>query len=125
MKSTYIETNKLGVLDYAPVGLCVIDSAYTVLFWNRCLEDWTGIPSADITGKDLGSCFPKLKKPKYLTRLATIFEGGPPAIFSSQLHGNIFPSPLPDGATRIQHTTSPAYRQAMVKTAMPSGPWRT
>ncbi len=96
---------KFSVLDYAPVGICVINDEYTVLFWNQCLEDWTGIPKPGIEGENLGTHFPWLNAPRYRMRLETIFEGGPPAIFSSQLHKHLFPSPLPNGEMRIQHTT--------------------
>ncbi len=96
---------KFRVLDYAPVGICVINDEYTVLFWNQCLEDWTGIPKPGIEGENLGTHFPWLNAPRYRMRLETIFEGGPPAIFSSQLHKHLFPSPLPNGEMRIQHTT--------------------
>ena len=28
-----------------------VRSDYQVVFWNRCMEDWTGISSNEITGK--------------------------------------------------------------------------
>jgi hypothetical protein len=39
-------------------------------------------------------------------RLEDVFSGGAPAVFSPQLHGDIFSSPLPDGTYRIQRTTA-------------------
>ncbi|OQY12429.1 MAG: hypothetical protein B6I31_03195 [Desulfobacteraceae bacterium 4572_19] len=82
-----------------------VRSDYQVVFWNRCMEDWTGISSNEITGKNLGIFFPNLMKPAYNMRLNTIFSGGPPAIFSSQLHGNIISSKLHGGLLRIMQTT--------------------
>lgn len=96
---------RFGVLDHAPVGMCVIDKHLTVLFWNNCLADWTRIPKSDIMGQQLGERFGHFNEPRYKSRLLTIFDGGAPAIFSSQLHKHIFPSPLPNGEMRIQHTT--------------------
>lgn len=96
---------KFGILDRMPVGACILRQDFIVLFWNKCLEDWTGISKHEIVGRNLGEHFPHLKQPKYASRLQQIFEGGPPTIFSSQLHKHIMPSPLPNGQLRIQHTT--------------------
>ncbi|MCP4691511.1 MAG: diguanylate cyclase [Desulfobacterales bacterium] len=96
---------KFSVFNHVPLGVCVVRDDYTVLFWNRCLEDWTRIPASEILGRGLGSRFPHLNAPHYQSRLNTIFQGGPPAIFSSQLHRNIFPCVLPNGGMRIHHTT--------------------
>ncbi|MDM8516262.1 ATP-binding protein [Desulfobacterales bacterium HSG16] len=100
-----IAEEKFGILDYTPVGICVTTSEHIVLFWNRYLADWTGISKSDIVGKKLELHFPNLSEPRYLERLETIFNGGPPAIFSSQLHKYIFSAKLPNGEMQIQHTT--------------------
>jgi len=97
--------NKFFMFDYVPIGICVLRKDYVVLFWNNCLEDWTGISKGRIIGTNIAEHFPHLKTSKYQSRLKDIFEGGPPTIFSSQLHKNIFPSPLENGQSRIQHTT--------------------
>jgi two-component system, cell cycle response regulator len=97
-----------GILDHTPMGMTVIRSDFVVLFWNSCLENWTGIARQEITSRDIGIHFPHLKSPQYRSRLETIFNGGPPAIFSSQLHSHIIPSPLPSGQLRIQHTIATA-----------------
>ncbi len=96
---------KYEALDHAPVGLCVIRKDYVVLFWNTCLEDWTGITRDEILWKDISTHFPHLRESRYKSRLQSVFLGGPPEIFSSQLHKHIFPAPLPNGNFRIQHTT--------------------
>jgi len=102
-----IETaqKEFGILDRVPEGVCVLEENLRVVFWNRCLENWTGISRNTIIGKDIGLFFPHLRQPKYIYRLEQIFIGGPPTIFSSQLHKSIFPCQLPDGRWRIQHTT--------------------
>ena len=98
-------TQRFEVLDHVAVGICVIREDFVVLFFNRCLEDWTGISRTDIVGTDLRDNFSHFEEPKYQSRLDTIFQGGPPAIFSSQLHRNIFPSPLTNDRLRVQNTT--------------------
>ena len=96
---------KFSVLDRVPVGVCVLQSDWIVLFWNCCLEQWTKIPRNQILKTDISEHFPHLKQPKYANRLHEIFQGGPPTIFSSQLHKYLIPAPLPQGKWRTQHTT--------------------
>ncbi len=96
---------KFGVLDHVPVGNFVLKADFTVLFWNSCLEEWTGISRPQIVGTNIDHFFPHLRESQYTMRLQDIFEGGPPIIFSSQLHQYIIPSFLPNGQKRIHHTT--------------------
>ena len=96
---------KFSVLDRVPIGVCVLQSDLVVLFWNECLEEWTKIPRKEILGTCITQVYPHLNYPQYANRLKQIFLGGPPTIFSSQLHKHIIPSPLPNGKWRIQHTT--------------------
>ena len=93
------------LLDQAPIGMFVLREDFVVLFWNRCLEDWTGISRSEVIGKNIGILFPHLSDPRYTGRLQSVFESGPPVIFSSQLHKYIIPAPLWDGRLRVQHTT--------------------
>ncbi|MEW6109880.1 MAG: ATP-binding protein [Nitrospirota bacterium] len=104
------ETEKFDILDHIPVGICILRKDLTVLFWNSCLEDWTGIHRDKITGTGIITHFPHLNNPKYLSRLQNIFEGGPPTIFSSQLHKYIIPASQRNNLTRIQHTTVTSVR---------------
>ena len=102
-----IETasTKFSVLDYAPVGFCLLRQDFTVLVWNRCLENWTHIPSAQIVGSDLRQQYPNINQPKYLVRLRQVFEQGFPALFSPQLHQALIPCSMANGQDRIQQTT--------------------
>src|SRR5574340_875715 len=93
---------QFGVLDHIPIGILILKNDFTVLFWNTCLEDWTGISRNSIVGTDIGAHFPHFRTPKYTGRLHPIFDGGPPTILSSQLHRNIIPSTTWDGAQRVQ-----------------------
>jgi PAS domain S-box-containing protein len=97
--------DRFSLLDQIPLGICVLDVGYQVVFWNRCLEDWTKISRDRIVGRSIHNFFPHLSQPLYANRLAPIFSGGPPTIFSSQLHKHLIPATLPSGQNRIQHTT--------------------
>lgn len=96
---------KFGVLDSVPVGACLLRDDFVVLFWNTCLEDWTKIPRSQILGAKITAHFPHLNQPKYATRFQQIFAGGPPTIFSSQIHKHLIPATWQDGQQRIQQTT--------------------
>ncbi|OUL21430.1 ATP-binding protein [Nostoc sp. 106C] len=103
---------QFGLLDKITLGAFVLQSDHIVLFWNSCLEEWTKIPRNQILGVSVLQYFPHLNQPRYASRLQQIFQGGPPTIFSSQLHKYVIPVPLPQGKYRIQHTTVtavPAY----------------
>lgn len=93
-----------GILDHVPVGVFLLRKDFVVLFWNACLEDWSGIQRDAIVGHRIGSFFPHLESPRYASRLQDIFEGGPPTIFSSQLHRTIIPSRFSPANQRIQHS---------------------
>ncbi len=96
---------KFSLLDRVPVGVCVLRKDLIILFWNSCLEEWTNIRRQQILKTKITTHFPHLNHPKYLVRLQQIFTGGPPTIFSSQIHKYFLPAPLPDGKLRIQQTT--------------------
>ncbi len=96
---------KYGVFDYVPMGMFVLRKDFTVLFWNKCIENLTGISRDGIVDTNICDHFPNLKTPEYLDRLSAVFNGGPPAIFSSQLHKHIIPLTLPDEQPQIQCIT--------------------
>jgi diguanylate cyclase (GGDEF)-like protein/PAS domain S-box-containing protein len=96
---------KFGVLDSVPVGVCLLQDDFVVLFWNTCLEEWTKIPRSQILGTKITTHFPHLSQLKYATRFKQIFAGGPPTIFSSQIHKHLIPAIWQDGQQRIQQTT--------------------
>jgi diguanylate cyclase (GGDEF)-like protein/PAS domain S-box-containing protein len=103
---------RFALLDHSPIGHFVLRKDYSVLFWNRCLEAWTGISREKIVGGNILEHFPHLGTPKYAGRIEAIFAGGPPTIFSSQLHKHVIPAPLPGGKLRFQYT---------VVTCLPNG----
>jgi two-component system cell cycle response regulator len=75
-----------SVLHSIPNGVCIIDDGFTVVFWNQCIESWTGINQAEALGEKIYDVVHKFKAPQYKIRIQSLFSGGPPVIFSSQLH---------------------------------------
>ena len=102
----YIEkaAERFSILDHAPIGQFILRQDLVVLFWNRCLEAWTGIARETIVGSNILEHFPHLGTGRYAHRITEIFKGGPPTVFSSQLHKHIIPAGLPGGKFRFQYT---------------------
>ncbi|HPI19604.1 MAG TPA: ATP-binding protein, partial [Candidatus Kapabacteria bacterium] len=82
--------NKYSIFDNVPIGICIIDKDYKVLFWNTHLEDWTKINKNDIIGNSLFTYYPNFNRFIYRSRIDSIFGGGPPVIFSPQFHKELF-----------------------------------
>lgn len=96
--------HRFDLYNNLPIGIFVIDSNYQILFWNLMMENFTDISAEEIIGSNLLERFPHLDKKMYRFRIDQIFDGGTPAIFSSQLHKYIIPCQLPNGEYRTQHT---------------------
>ncbi len=96
--------DQINLLDYIPQGVFIINKNLSVLAWNRCLENWSKVNKDEIIGKKIDEFFPHIAEPLVYERIKGIFEGGPPTIFSSQLHKSIIPSTNNNGIERIQHT---------------------
>lgn len=98
-------------LDAMPVGAFVLDRDYAVRFWNRTMVHWTRVRPGDILGTDVRVRYPDFFDANATDRLATVFRGGPPAVFSAQLHGAVIPCTLPSGAPRLQHAVVTGLRR--------------
>lgn len=92
------------LFDHIPTGVFILCKDFRIIFWNRCLEEWTLLARESLLNSDIFCHFPHLDVPKYRQRIAAIFQGGAPTVFSSQLHRHIIPAPLPGGKFRVQYT---------------------
>ncbi len=93
--------SSLDLLQRLPIGVCLLADDLTVLAWNECLEDWTDLRAEKVVGRSILTFAPTLAEPFYRRRMDAVFQGGPPAIFSSQLDRPILPSHFPDGTVRV------------------------
>ena len=103
------QQNNLSVLtefsDALPVGICVLDREMTIVLWNRTLAEWSGHSGEEMVGKSFLDLYPNLDTPAYRTRINLVLDGGPPAVFSSQLHTSFIPCRKADGMLRVQQTS--------------------
>ncbi len=98
-------SDSLLLLDAVPIGVLVLSEQLLIRCWNRILADWTGVSSEQAVGRPVAELAPQLTTPRYLSRIRPVFAGGPPVLFSPQLHPHLIPCNRPDGAPRIQQTT--------------------
>jgi len=102
MKGPAISAECLPLFDQLPFGLILLRKDLSIRFWNRLLEEWTGIKKEDIDGKNLIEQYPELNQASVIARFPEVFDGGPPVFLSSQFHPHLIPSSLPDGTQRVQ-----------------------
>ncbi|MBF0481242.1 MAG: diguanylate cyclase [Desulfovibrionaceae bacterium] len=100
--STTFEADALYKL---PVGVFILEPDSIVSLWNAVLEEWTGIEAEKIVGLPITEFFPHFGEPYFGERLAGIFAGGPPVVFSAQLHTSAVPCKTRQGKDRRQKTT--------------------
>lgn len=97
--------NDYSLMDHVPNGICIMDNNWNILFWNRCLEDWTGRTRQTVLGQDLRRLYPSFAQAHYQSRLGLLFEGGPPVILSAQLHKDLFQEPGHQTRGQVYQTT--------------------
>lgn len=90
------------VLDCLPLGVCLLRQDGTVVFWNRCLENWSRLPRSKILGQNFLAIFPYLAHTEYEKCLQNIFRGGEAAVLASEEHGPLFMFGPGSGEHRFQ-----------------------
>jgi diguanylate cyclase (GGDEF)-like protein len=104
---TVPETDVAGfeALNNIPLGAFILRKDLTIVFWNTCMELWTGTPRASMIGGKLTLIYPHLANAKYQGRLEGVFISKTPAVFSSLLHKYFIPILQKNGEFRAQLTT--------------------
>ncbi len=91
-----------GALDCLPLGVCLLREDWTVIFWNRCLENWSHLPRTRILGQSVFALFPSFADTEYEKCLQKIFDGGADVVLSSEEHGPLFMFEPDGGEARYQ-----------------------
>jgi PAS domain-containing protein len=95
-------TSNLTFFNQMPFGVCTVNQQFQVQIWNSTLERWTGNAHSKMHQENLFLVYPHLCDKRYRKRIEAVLHGGPPAIFSSQLHPDFFPAV---NSLRLQQTT--------------------
>jgi len=96
---------RFDVLDKIPVGILVLDPEYRILFWNECLENWTGSHRSALLNGDARVSFPNIAKSSFSKRIERVFRDGVPTVFSPQLHSPFIQCEVTPGVSRVQYIT--------------------
>src|SRR5689334_14030763 len=62
------------VVERVGFGLVVLDRTMNVLMWNRFMQDRSGIPAADVIGRNLFDRFPELPRAWLERKLESVFR---------------------------------------------------
>jgi len=105
-------------LDMIPNGILILRLDFTILYWNRCMEEWTGLSRDTVTGTNILDRYPTLNSPTVVARIRQLFEGGPAVIFSPLFHPHLIPCPLRSGGLRVEKISCIPYYLAQEKCAL-------
>lgn len=97
--------------DLLPIGVLILRHDLEVIFWNHCLEYWTGIQAEQIVGKNISDHYPQFSSAAILSRLQSVFEDGASTTIAAKTRQQLIPANLPSGKPRIQHTNIVALRR--------------
>ncbi|RMH09234.1 MAG: PAS domain-containing protein [Nitrospirae bacterium] len=65
-----------ALAEVLPVGLCVLQKDWHVLYWNQRAEAWTGVSREVIVGQPIARWFPNVMHPDNHTRLKSALTQG-------------------------------------------------
>ncbi|EFI33295.1 diguanylate cyclase with PAS/PAC sensor [Desulfonatronospira thiodismutans ASO3-1] len=102
--------DRFWILNQLPLGIFILDQDMRIQFWNRIMQEWTEHDARTVIGQRLPDMYPELKQPRFEPRIQAVLDGGPPAVFSSHLHGWFIPITNRDGDKRLQNTTIASIR---------------
>ena len=103
MTDIRVDISSWEALDHVPIGIFALRGDLTVVYWNVCLEDWSGIGRNEMLGTKIAERFPYFAELEIADRLRAVFQDGAPVVFSSQFHRHIIPRS--DGEPCFQETT--------------------
>ena len=79
------------VLENLPLGICLLNSNWTVVFWNSRIERLSSVNQSEIVGKDIRDVFPQFRSEYIQFQIASLMAGQiSSAVFSPLLHGSLF-----------------------------------
>lgn len=99
------EETGFEALNNIPLGAFILRDDLSIVFWNTCMELWTGTPRVSMIGGKITGIYPHLANAKYQGRLEGVFISKTPAVFSSLLHKYFIPILQKNGEFRSQLTT--------------------
>lgn len=81
------------MLDNVSVGVLLVAADYRVHFWNRWMEEKTGIMADRALGQHLKKLFPDLKSPRFDMALEFVIQYQIAQVLSQALNASVIPIP--------------------------------
>ena len=92
-----------GILESLDVGVVVLDRHGRVQFWNSWMEKASGLPTADIHGRELVDSLPSLRDSRLHTAIRDVLDTGAPGVLSHTLNPVLFPLRCADGRRMVHN----------------------
>lgn len=80
-----------NLLDYLPLGTCLLDDEFIITYWSRTLRDLTGISEQEILGSNFVEKFSVFQRGLNHDRIKSLKPGSPPLYLSTKLNENLLP----------------------------------
>ncbi len=81
----------MQIADTINCGITVIDTEYSIQYWNRWMEIHSGVERASILGKNIFDVYPNLRNPQFIRNCRSILSFGNFVFISQKLHQYLFP----------------------------------
>jgi diguanylate cyclase (GGDEF)-like protein len=96
------------ILETLNLGVFALDAEGRIVYWNRWIENASGLPSAETLGKSAFELFPELDTPVFRRDLKSVLSFGNFAYFSQKVHGRLLnlsaPAGSPAGFERMEQS---------------------
>ena len=92
------ESDLPQILETLALGILVLEPDGRIAYWNRWLENASGLHAAEVLGKSVFALFPELEAPAFNRALKSVLSFGNFAYFSQKVHGHLLPLPPAPGS---------------------------
>ncbi len=82
-----------AVCDGLPLGTIILDQSLQVHYWNKWMQDKTGITADKAKGRDLRDLFPDMKNFRLQSAVKQAINSGMAQSISRALHNHVIPIP--------------------------------
>lgn len=85
----YMDKNLFEILNFINEGVVITDEALNVLFWNRSMENITGISKDKAIGSNVYTIIPNLNKNYFKESIQSVIDEDYKFFYSAAMHKNL------------------------------------
>lgn len=86
------------ILETLSLGVFALDAEGRIAYWNRWMENASGLSPDSTLGRSVFELFPELETAVFRRDLKSVFSFGNFAFFSQKVHGHLISLPPPPGS---------------------------